>query len=633
METALHDVFTVHSEGSSPSSTASSPDTPQRRRHATSSTSADKLEGSDTIGNLPGHEVFDPKSEELLRRRFWHIFLEWLDILGDELMPDLGVSSSQPPSSPSTPVQLPRSPMRLDSAIRILDDQEALLTHPIWPQHTNPVDQPISDISPTPTLLTQFGDSSSEDPFWQLKGEWLEPHVLQDDFGTATVMMVSSVPAEPDPIAMLHGNVFSSEDGKGLWRLDNSTQGSSSPEEPSDGVDTREHPSALAVPDSPRSSAFDHARLHAELVHAFPPDLHPESTFAEPQQDIWNREFDNVLTEAYNALAMFSSLQADSSTPISLQIRILLGSMSPERRREYFKQLFAAGMRSQILEVISKGILVQEGQGHRCIPWGTDQDEDKDASHTSDSAKEHVKKVTFGGVTKVATVPLSHGLHVHPRWPQQARNPQCSDGEDPYRSLFERGTGSLSWPGGSTVAAVKKMIREESDFNAELQREKLLSRPALPAESGDEYHATEDERKRDGQSTEENKPPGSPFNVGQAMEHFSEPLADSGHAASQMSNISSKPQGRRVSNDSIDSTRSNKSSSSALTASSKSSDKEHIRPLAFGFDGTSNFWKPRNSKSTAIIGLDPDKAFKGGSLRGFQELKVSSLHAEEAFNR
>lgn len=328
---------------------------------------------------------------------------------------------------------------------------------------------------------------------------------------------------------------------------------------------------------------------------------------------------------------MFSSLQADPSTPISRQIRILLGSMSPERRREYFKQLFTAGMRSQILEVISEGILVQEGEGYRCIPWSTDQDEDENAPHTSDSAKERVKKVTFGGVTKVANAPLSSGLHVHSRWPRQTRIPHLSDGEASHRSLFERGTGSSAWPGGSPVAAVKRMIRAESAFNAELQRQKLQSCPTIPDESKDEHNATQNERKREelSISAAENSPPGSRLNFGPATEHSSEPSPDNEHAASRSLSISSKPQVRRASNDSIDSTRSRKSSSSALTASSKSSEKEHTRPLAFGFDGTSNFWKPRNSKSTAIIGLDPDKAFKGGSLRGFQELKVSSLRTED----
>lgn len=223
METALHDVFTVHRQVSSPSSTASSPSLPRRRNHATSGTSSDELDESGTVGNLPQHGSIDPNSEESRQLSFWHVSLEWLDILGDELMPDLGDSSTEPPSSPSTPVQLPRSPLRLDSAI----DQETLQTYPIWPQHTNLVEQPMSDDSSTSSFLTEFGDDSSNDPFWQHKDEWLESHVVQDDSATATVMMVSSVPAELHPMAMLHGNVCSSDDEERHLCHDNPIQGSS----------------------------------------------------------------------------------------------------------------------------------------------------------------------------------------------------------------------------------------------------------------------------------------------------------------------------------------------------------------------------------------------------------------------
>lgn len=100
---------------------------------------------------------------------------------------------------------------------------------------------------------------------------------------------------------------------------------------------------------------------------------------------------------------------------------------------------------------------------------------------------------------------------------------------------------------------------------------------------------------------------------------------DEGGLFDHESNSLSKPSGQRgwARSQSPPSRSSSRTSDSVRSASSSSSGgggKEKKGPLAFEFDGSSQSWKPHSSKSGASVGVDADKAFKGGS---FEQLKSS----------
>ncbi|CAK4032853.1 Hypothetical predicted protein [Lecanosticta acicola] len=382
--------------------------------------------------------------------------------------------------------------------------------------------------------------------------------------------------------------------------------------------------------------------MKCQPASAPPPDLHPESTPTERHEDTWNREFDNALTEAYNALCIFPTFQHSPQTPVSRQIRTLLDRIPRGYRREWLRQLFDIGLRSHVLEIA-------------CDPESFEQREDSDLAVTSSEqeldggpadygftgAIAPLRETNIGALMKETSVPFGYGevKEVRSSSSSSSRVAKRDHREEPgalsllseaARPTFPSRTSTSLDPFLSTaIVGLMRMIRAESRFNERLRRGRLS--PSVTVKGGNEVEAraehlgniVEQDIEED---TEEGLGAHGNEQLGcRPWDSMDNSPKDGGVPVSPYSSTSSRNQSRSSSNDSVHSasSTSTRSSLSATSTSSASSGKDHEGPSAFGLDGASRYWTPRSIKSTASVGLDPEKVFKGGSLKGFHDLKNS----------
>lgn len=86
-----------------------------------------------------------------------------------------------------------------------------------------------------------------------------------------------------------------------------------------------------------------------------PPDLHPASVKAEEPEDRYNEQFDNTLEEAYNAVAVFHMIRTRAALPLSHHLRVSMTRLPLDRRALLLDRLWTNGFRGQYYTMLASG--------------------------------------------------------------------------------------------------------------------------------------------------------------------------------------------------------------------------------------------------------------------------------------
>lgn len=342
-------------------------------------------------------------SAQTQRCSFGDLLGDWLDYIGEQLMPDQALNAQQQ-SGPNENIR--------DAVEEILNTGSVVGTEleAESPVATSP---PIRHLDSAISFLERNlckqgpGSPPLKSPSTRRRRRNLAPRGLHDENRTRPSLRINtnlpdvnrfdspspstwsgsgrshfidlSYSPEPgehkdDPFNFAHSPAGTSAPSSGQFNPDSASKNNAhmippqGPDHAPDGT-TEFFVMSARVPDLPCpeefltgpgswSSATTHQSNEADPVILHPPDLHPSSVQADAPQDRFNEEFGNALEEGYNLYCIFTMMHVPPGVAISHNLRWSMTRLSPSRRSFFLERLWLLGLRGQYYIMLASGPLL-----------------------------------------------------------------------------------------------------------------------------------------------------------------------------------------------------------------------------------------------------------------------------------